>query len=194
MFILIINLLKRHREKSDLWCQDTYRWPSKISAGKICCVFCYVLVISVVERLLISFSLIVFQFLTEIIYWLEILAVQDQNWHWIQHKDIFTNHIKRRLDILANHKNSLCSLHLLVATLKPLLKFRLGIHLCYTECKVWSMTISKKGKPYCFQPILEQDCGGILYVLIFILWRKQTDESIQLLVWGFFPQCWGTSV
>ena len=40
------------------------------------------------------------------------------------------------------------------------------------------MTISKKGKPYCFQPTLEQNCGGIL--------RKQTGEFIQLLVRGFF--------
>ena len=102
--------------------------------------------ISVVERLLISFSLIVLQFLTDIIYWLEIPAVQDQNWHWIQHKDIFTNQIKRRLGILANHKNSLCSLHLLVATLKPLLNFRLGIYFCYNEWKVWVNDYLKKGQ------------------------------------------------
>lgn len=150
--------------------------------------------ISVVERLLISFSLIVFQFLTEIIYWLEILAVQDQNWHWIQHKDIFTNQIKRRLDILANHKNSLCSLHLLVATLKPLLNFRLGIHLCYTECKMWVNDCLKKGQTLLLPAYTGAKLSWDTLRSYFYSLEEANRWIHSVTSVRVFFQCWGTPV
>ena len=135
-----------------------------------------------------------FQFLTDIIYWLEIPAVQDQNWHWIQHKDIFTNQIKRRLGILANHKNSLCSLHLLVATLKPLLNFRLGIYFCYNECKVWVNDYLKKGQTLLLPAYTGAKLWWDTLSFYFYSLEEATGESIQLLVWEFFSQCWGTTI
>lgn len=90
----IIKRQRKEREKSDTWCQDVQRSPSKISPsnnmpcfslclGDFCC-------LEVVNLFLLR----VFQFLTKIIYCLEITTIEDQNWHpswqWIQHKDIFT--------------------------------------------------------------------------------------------------------
>lgn len=70
----IIKRQRKEREKSDMWCQDVQRSPSNnmpcfsLCLGDFRC-------LEVVNLFLLR----VFQFLTKIIYCLEITTIEDQN-------------------------------------------------------------------------------------------------------------------
>lgn len=84
-------------------------------------------------------------------------------------------------------KMAFCSLHFLAATLKLLLNFRPGTHLCYTECKMWVNNCLKKWQTLLLPSLYWSKIMVESFMLLFLFTGGSNQvKSVQLLAWELF--------